>query len=258
MNLRRGHSKRAFTLLELLAVIATIATLAALLLPVLAKAKVKAFQANCASNLHQLGQAWYLYSVDSGGWLVESYPGGSNVWVLGDMTRQTEATNQEFIRNGKLFPYAPNALVYRCPSDRGVIAEGRRVQNVRSYAMNCFMGARPASAPLIPSSAAGFKPFFARESEIPRPSEMWVLIDEDERSINDGFFVVDPNARIWFDLPAVSPDRHRSCYSLSFADGRAELWRSQDPRTSSLQRRETEQSSNVDLVRLAGGAAVPR
>lgn len=256
MKLRRGQNESGFTLLELLAVIATIATLAALLLPVLGKAKAKAFQANCTSNLHQIGQAWYLYSVDSGGWLVESYPGSSNVWVQGDMSRPAEAVNPDFLRNGKLYPYAPNINVYHCPSDAGVLTEGKRIQNVRSYAMNCFMGARPGSAPLIPSSAVGFKPFFSRESEIPRPSEMWVFLDEDERSINDGFFVVDPNARIWFDLPATSPQRHRTCYSLSFADGRAQVWRSQDPRTALLQRRETEQASNPDLLRLARGAAI--
>jgi prepilin-type N-terminal cleavage/methylation domain-containing protein len=258
MKLRHSQSNPGFTLLELLAVIATIATLASLLLPVLAKAKSKAFQANCASNLHQLGQAWYLYHVDSEGWLVESYPAGSNVWVRGDMTRPLEAVNEEFIRQGKLFPYAPNPSVYRCPSDNGVIAEGKLVQNVRSYSMNCFMGGRSAEAPLIPSSAAGYKPFFAKDSEIPRPSEMWVMMDEDERSIDDGFFVIDPNARIWFDLPAVSPDRHRSCYGLSFADGHSDFWKTQDGRTARLQSRKTEQASNPDLQRLARNAAVLR
>lgn len=258
MTARSGQPARlrGFTLLELLAVVFTIAVLASLLLPVMAKAKIKAQRTCCLSNLHQLGLAWVLYHGDNNGRLVESYPvNNPNAWILGDMRNPTEATNVDLLRQGKLFAYNRNPAIYRCPADEGVTVNDKHLDTVRSFSMNSFMGARDPVIGPIPPNAENFVMFYSRDFEIPRPSTLWVLLDEDERSINDGFFVADPTAQMWIDFPANSVHRHNFSFALDFADGHSEIWRHTDPATAKLTHNRTPQAGNQDLQRLAHASA---
>ena len=98
---------RGFTLIELLVVIAIIAILAAILFPVFARAREKARQTNCLSNVKQIMLGVLMYAQDYDEMLPnEQYNrgGGGNEYLVDSSWR------------GVIFPYVNNAQLFICPS----------------------------------------------------------------------------------------------------------------------------------------------
>jgi prepilin-type N-terminal cleavage/methylation domain-containing protein/prepilin-type processing-associated H-X9-DG protein len=98
---------RGFTLIELLVVIAIIAILAAILFPVFARAREKARQTSCLSNLKQIGLSLQMYVQDYD----ERAP---MIWYGTDSSRDN--ANVGFNFRELLHPYIKNEQVWRCPS----------------------------------------------------------------------------------------------------------------------------------------------
>ena len=107
--------KKSFTLIELLVVIAIIAILAAMLLPALAKAREKARQISCASNLKQFGLAVTMYTDENQDFFPIQKITSKEGWIFG--TNVEGAKYDLSPKDGALYPYINDEKMYLCKSD---------------------------------------------------------------------------------------------------------------------------------------------
>jgi len=106
---------KAFTLIELLVVIAIIAILAAILFPVFARAREKARQSTCQSNIKQILLGIIQYTQDYDESMPLSISGKAQI---GPVVSAASGL-QQFSVAQELMPYVKSQQLFQCPDDHG-------------------------------------------------------------------------------------------------------------------------------------------
>jgi len=180
------HGRRGFTLIELLVVIAIIAILAAILFPVFARAREKARQTSCLSNVKQIMLAVQQYVQDYD----ERMPAHGNNPVWGEA----------------LYPYVNNTQVYNCPSGEtdgiGDVAD-LGSSGTYLYSWNYYRNSAQNNMKL---------------AQIARPSEAVVILD-------GNYYICNPWRGDGSAIDRDGVARHNEGANLGFADGHGKWMR---------------------------------
>jgi prepilin-type N-terminal cleavage/methylation domain-containing protein/prepilin-type processing-associated H-X9-DG protein len=204
--MRRKH--RGFTLIELLVVIAIIAILAAILFPVFARAREKARQTSCLSNLKQLGLAVIMYTQDyDETYSMSMYLAGAQVYTMYHVH----------------MPYMKNTGIFQCPSEKNAILGAEVDALLSNFGVSLAPGFTGCSYNF---NYAVFEDGpnnvltdaddpVVSEGEIPKPAET--------AGMYDGDLMLSPEL---FDSPVRA--RHNATLNCNYLDGHAKNVKAKD------------------------------
>lgn len=201
--------QKAFTLIELLVVIAIIAILAAILFPVFAKAREKARQSTCASNLKQIGLGIAQYGQDYDEVILPVLQVAASTDPAGTFVIDKCGNPRRFWTQA-LDPYVKSNKIYLCPSGEIVVSAeapngGCTIFIPRSYNLNGTL--------TLCCGAQGV----VKMASVTKPAETFIVADSGvHRVFGPSFGVLNDTDHIGF--PWVK-SRHSDGENVLWVDG---------------------------------------
>lgn len=224
---------RGFTLIELLVVIAIIAILAAILFPVFARARSRASQTACLSNMNQIGKAMNLYIDDNDERIMYRW------WAW----------------HTSLDPYVKSGEVFACPGssakrpwrktytsgtfDDGAPINGEYWTNQLSYSQPVIFGHYAKNEEFMANYGYNKTGYTGAEHRISNWKSTANVImfaeskgPKESASLDLQASYIEPGATTWNEIYAMLSTRHNNGQNVIFCDGHAKWCTAQWFRTA--------------------------
>jgi prepilin-type N-terminal cleavage/methylation domain-containing protein/prepilin-type processing-associated H-X9-DG protein len=212
MKVGGRSTRKGFTLIELLVVIAIIAILASILFPVFSRARAKARQTSCLSNVKQIVLALNMYAQDYD----SAYPAAT--------TTYTPSPPNDIPANGQYsfsvvsLPYMRNQEIFTCPDNKSACAAGDNCGRRRGYAMTRYTSFTGSAAEAATTDMDAY----------PAPSSTVLLSEKGtygaqhcaDASVESFWQAGGPDdAAHWYKPQGQVEPRHNNGINMGFVDG---------------------------------------